>query len=417
PPIRAARAATLELGGKPTATIVGGGRTSPDRAALVNGAAIRYLDFNDCYLGPQEACHPSDNLAPVLAAAEFANRDGRELLTALAVAYQVQVRLSRLAPVRPRGFDHTTQGAYAVAAGVSRALGLDAGQAAHAIAIAGTALNALRVTRTGAISNWKGLAYANTAFGAVNAVFLARHGITGPREVFEGSRGLMDSISGSFHIDWLAEGLDAVGETDLKRYAAEGHAQSVLAAVLDLRRRHAIAADDVEAVDVWVAHATWEIVGPGAGDKTNVTTREEADHSLPFVVAVAMLDGDVMPEQYEATRLAGADVQSLLRRVTVQEDPQYTKTFPARHDCRIRVRLRDGRTLEATAAGWPGFHGRPIESATVEEKFDHLTRDRLDRGLRGELVDAVGSLETLPARELTRLLALVPEPSAAAGEG
>jgi hypothetical protein len=107
-----------------------GHRTAPDRAALFNGALVRYLDFNDSYLAPGETCHPSDNLAPVLAAAEYANRDGKDVLTALAVAYQVQCRLSDVAPVRARGFDHTTQGADAVAAGVSRALGLDAARTA-----------------------------------------------------------------------------------------------------------------------------------------------------------------------------------------------------------------------------------------------------------------------------------------------
>src|SRR5947208_761826 len=114
-----------EFGGRPLATMIGGHRVAPDRAALYNAALVRYLDFNDSFLAKGETCHPSDNLGAVLAAAEYANQSGRELLTALAVAYQVQCRLSDVAPVRARGFDHTTQGAYAVAAGVSRALGLD----------------------------------------------------------------------------------------------------------------------------------------------------------------------------------------------------------------------------------------------------------------------------------------------------
>jgi 2-methylcitrate dehydratase len=157
-PVRMVAAQVREFGGAPLATLIGQGKSAPDRAALYNGALVRYLDFNDSFLVPGETCHPSDNLAPVLAAAEYAHADGRTLLTALAVAYQVQNRLSEVAPVRAKGFDHTTQGAYAVAAGVSRALGLDRQRTANAIAIAGTSLNALRVTRTGALSHWKGLA-------------------------------------------------------------------------------------------------------------------------------------------------------------------------------------------------------------------------------------------------------------------
>ena len=189
------RAQVEDFGGAPLCTLIGRGSTAPDRAAFYNGALVRYLDFNDSYLAPGETCHPSDNLAPVLAACEYAHADGRTLLTALAVAYQVQCRLSDLAPVRAKGFDHTVQGAYAIAAGVARALDLDADRTAHAIAIAGTSLNALRVTRTGELSHWKGLAYPATAFGATHAAFLAMRGVTGPREVFEGNKGLMDAIN------------------------------------------------------------------------------------------------------------------------------------------------------------------------------------------------------------------------------
>jgi len=145
-------------------------------AAFYNSALVRYLDYNDSYIAKHETCHPSDNLGAVLAASEYAQRNGREFMTALALAYQVQCRLSDVAPVRAKGFDHTTQGAYAVAAGVAKALGLDQQRVANAIAISGTAFNAMRVTRTGSLSNWKGLAYPNTAFGATHAAFLAMRG-------------------------------------------------------------------------------------------------------------------------------------------------------------------------------------------------------------------------------------------------
>src|SRR5436305_13176742 len=113
-----------EFGGAEQCALIGGGRTAPDRAAFFNSALVRYLDFNDSYLAKDETCHPSDNLGAVLAACEYAGRSGRDFLNALAVAYQVQCRLSDVAPVRAKGFDHTTQGSYAVAAGVARALGL-----------------------------------------------------------------------------------------------------------------------------------------------------------------------------------------------------------------------------------------------------------------------------------------------------
>src|SRR5215471_10964598 len=120
-PVRLVRLQVEEFGGVGYCTLIGGGRTAPDRAALYNSALVRYLDFNDSYIAKNETCHPSDNLGAVLAASEYARRYGKEFLTALALAYQVQCRLSDVAPVRAKGFDHTTQGAYAVAAGVAKA--------------------------------------------------------------------------------------------------------------------------------------------------------------------------------------------------------------------------------------------------------------------------------------------------------
>lgn len=122
PPIKMLHAQLEDFGGNPLATLIGGSKTAPDRAALYNSALVRYLDYNDSYLARGETCHPSDNLGAVLAASEYARRSGKDFLTALAVAYQVQCRLSDVAPVRVKGFDHTTQGAYAVAAGVSKRL-------------------------------------------------------------------------------------------------------------------------------------------------------------------------------------------------------------------------------------------------------------------------------------------------------
>lgn len=195
-PVKLVRQQVEEFSGSEHCTLIGGGRSAPDRVALYNSALVRYLDFNDSYLAKGETCHPSDNLGAILAACEYGKKSGKDLLAALAVAYQVQCRLSDVAPVRAKGFDHTTQGSYAVAAGVSSALGFDAERATHAIAIGGTAFNALRVTRTGSLSHWKGLAYPNTVFGCTHATFLAMRGVTGPREVFEGNKGFMDAISG-----------------------------------------------------------------------------------------------------------------------------------------------------------------------------------------------------------------------------
>jgi 2-methylcitrate dehydratase len=405
-PVARVREQVQEFGGAPLATLIGAGKSAPDRAAFFNGALVRYLDFNDSYLAPGETCHPSDNLAPVLAAAEYAYADGRTLLTALAVAYQVQNRLSEVAPVRAKGFDHTTQGAYAVAAGAARALGLDEERTANAIAIAGTSLNALRVTRTGGLSHWKGLAYPATGSAALNAAFLAMRGVTGPRQVFEGNKGFIEAISGPFEIDWSREGLESVRHTILKRFNAEIHSQSAIEALLELRREHGLSGADVERIELETFQVAFDIIGGGEeGDKRHVHSKEEADHSLPYLLAAALLDGQVLPEQYLPERIAADDVQALLRRVEVRPDPELSRRFPQEHSARVKLHLRDGRTLEREQHDYEGFHTRPMGWDAVAAKFDRLAEPHLDPGRRAQIRRAVGELDELRVDELTPLLA------------
>ena len=404
-PIKMLRAQLEDFGGNPLVTLIGGGKTAPDRAALYNSALVRYLDYNDSYIAKKETCHPSDNLGAVLAASEYEHANGKEFLTALALAYQVQCRLSDVAPVRAKGFDHTVQGAYAVAAGVAKALGLDQHATANAIAISGTAYNALRVTRTGSLSNWKGMAYPDMAFGATHAAFLAMRGISGPMEVFEGNKGLMDAITGPFELDWDAENLEAVRNTSVKKYNAEFHSQSALEGVLELRAAHHLRPDEIERVVIDIFDVAYNIIGGGEeGDKQRVRTKEEADHSLPYMVAVALLDGDVTPAQYTSERIIREDVQHLLRQVTIQPDEARSNRFPAEMPCQIRITLKDGRTLEKEKQDYEGFYTRPLSWQKAVAKFERLTAPFIHAEQRAAIADMVANLETYDITQLTGLL-------------
>jgi 2-methylcitrate dehydratase len=404
-PMKLLRRHTAEFGGSSRCTIIGGGKTAPDRAAFFNGALVRYLDFNDSFLAPGETCHPSDNLAPVLAAAEDAGRNGRDFLTALAIAYQVQCRLSEAAPVRAKGFDHTTQGAYAVAAGVSKALGLTQDQTACALAIAGTTSNALRVTRTGRLSQWKGLAYPHTAFCATHGAYLARQGVTGPLEVFEGNKGFMDAISGKFDIAWEHENLEKVTQTIVKKFNAEIHSQSAIEAILELKSKRPFAVAEVRRVDLETFDVAFHIIGGGEeGDKKNVATKEQADHSLPYLLAVAILDGQVMPEQFSPERIRLSDVQELLGKVHVRAAAKFSRRFPQEMACRITVGLADGSARSLEARDYDGFVTRPMNWNGITGKFDRLTPE-LDATLKAEIIQAVSTISQLEVSDLTQLLA------------
>jgi Uncharacterized protein involved in propionate catabolism len=410
-PIHALRAHLEDFGGTGQATLIGGGQTAPDRAALYNSALVRYLDYNDSYLAEGETGHPSDNLGSVMAATEYTGGSGEDLLAALAVAYQVQCRLSDDAPVRDKGFDHTVQGQYAAAAGVAKALGLDPEQTANAIAISGTAHNALRVTRTGEISNWKGLAYPETGFTATHSAFLAMRGITGPSEVFEGNKGFMHSIAGEFELDWGAEDLERVTSTIIKKYNAEIHSQITLEGALELKREHEIAPTSISKIEIDTFGVAFHIIGGGEeGDKTVVRQKEEADHSLHYMTAVALLDDQVLPAQYEQERIEADDVQSLLRKVTVREKPEYSNRFPDHMVCDIRIHL-GGEVYETHKEDYEGFHTRPMSWDTVSEKFARLAKPCADASLREDIIGAVKDLETIPAGELFALLADIELPT------
>ena len=408
PPLRILRLQLEDFGGNPLVTLIGGGKTAPDRAALYNSALVRYLDYNDSYLARKETCHPSDNLGSVLAASEYARGSGKALLTALAVAYQVQCRLSDVAPVRAKGFDHTTQGAYAVAAGVAKALGLTQVQTAHAVAICGTANNALRVTRTGRLSHWKGLAYPHTAFAAIHAAFLAMRGITGPLEVFEGNKGFMEAIAGPFELDWQQEHLDAARHTSIKQYNAEFHSQSALEGVLELKEFYQVRLEEIERIEIEIFDVAYHIIGGGEeGEKYHARTKEEADHSLPYLVAVALLDGEVTPAQYTPERIAREDVQALLRKVSVRSDDALSQRFPEEMPCRLRVFLTGRRVLRLEKRDYAGFHTRPLSWEQAEAKFERLAAPYTERQLRQAIAEAVAHLEAIDVSQLAELLARV----------
>lgn len=407
-PVRMLRAHIDDFARTGACTLLGGGRSAPDYAALYNSALVRYLDFNDSYLAKGETCHPSDNLGAVLAAAEYAGAPGRQLMTALAAAYQVQCRLSDAAPVRAKGFDHTTQGAYAVAAGVSKALGLPVQKTANALAIGGTALNALRVTRTGALSHWKGLAYPYTAFGATAAAFLAMRGITGPPAVFEGNKGFQESIAGPFSIDWKNEDLERITRTIVKKYNAEVHSQATLEGALALREQAGFDPRQIERVEITTFDVAYHIIGGGEeGDKTLIRTKEEADHSLPYMTAVALLDGQVRPAQYRPERIRQPDVQALLKKIAVRPDKGYSDRFPEEMPCHIKIGFKDDRTLEIDKTDYEGFHTRPMSWESACDKFERLAAPYAGSDLRGRIIETVQRLEKHEIRDLADLIATV----------
>ena len=404
-PLKELHAHIDEFGGNPLTSLIGGGKTSPVLTSFYNSTLERYLDFMDSFIAKHETCHPADNIMSVLAATEYSKKTGKDFITALAVAYQVQCRLSEVAPARPKGFDHTVQGAYAVTAGVAKALGLDVTEVANAVAISGASYQGLRVTRSGNLSNWKGLAYPNIAYGATDAAFLARRGITGPMEVFEGKGGLMDAITGKFEIDWSKENLEMVLKTNIKKYNAEFHAQTAMEATLDLRTQEKLKPTDIKSVHLAIFDVAFNIIGGGNdGNKQHVKTKEEADHSLPYMIAVALIDGAVTPAQYDAKRIVKHDVQDLMQKVTVVSDKGMSERFPTEMPCRLDIELNNGKKLTMEKHDYEGFYTRRMSWATVVAKFNSIASPYASDIQCAAIVDAVAQLEKNGIKHLAGVL-------------
>jgi 2-methylcitrate dehydratase len=253
------------------------------------------------------------------------------------------------------------------------------------------------------------MAAPNAAFGAVHALSLAANGITGPEEMFEGNKGLMDSITGPFHIAWDDEPLDRALRCSIKRHNAEFHSQSAIDAALQVRAARDFDVEKITRVRVDTFATGFHIIGGGEeGDKKIVRTKEDADHSLPYIVSAALLDGEVTPRQYLPDRMSRSDIRDLLQRTDVVLDEEFSERFPDEMPATVTVEQRDGIVLTATTTGYHGFHTDPFAWDDACEKFDALTHGLIDDALRADLVEAVDELSERPVSHLTALLARVP---------
>ncbi len=379
-------------------------RADPSNAAMHNTALVRYLDFMDSFLAPGETPHPSDNIAAIIACGEAEGATGRELIEAVGIAYEIQAELAWNAPVRDRGFDHVTHTVISAAAGAGTILGLDVEQLRNAIGIAGTAHNALRVTRTEGINMWKGIASANTARNAVYSAMLARNGMEGPVNLFEGGKGWKQVIGGEFSVD-LDPSCEHVFDTMTKRYVAETYAQSAVEGIIELGDREDIDYEHVESIRLDTFAGAKLIIGGGEGSRHDVETKAQADHSLPYMLAAALIDRELTDAAYEPERIRQDDVQNLLQTVEVEEDPELTERFEnGEMPAEIEIEMDDGTVHTVEKDDYAGHPNDPMSWNDLEEKFETMTRDRYDDGHREEIVETVRNLEDHDVADLVALL-------------
>ena len=318
-----------------------------------------------------------------------------------------------------RGLNHALQLAMSAAAGSAKLLDLDSTQTASAISASTVDNVSLAAVHTEPVSNWKGISPAITGMRAVYATMLAGRGITGPRALFDGPNGLEQLFDQRIDMRTDDRSLTAVELTYLKQYCSLIHGQAIIDATLAIRADHHITGDQVAAVTLEVFQGAYDFAGGGTyGDKDHPRTKEQADYNLKYLSAVALLDGQVGPEQLETERVLRADVQDLLSRVDVKAAPELTAEYPERTAARVHVVMHDGQTLSLEQSDFEGSPTRPMSAERVVEKFDWLAEPFADDALRAEIVAAVENLDGISVSELADLLSAVsPTPKRARTRG
>lgn len=204
-------------------TLIGGGTTSMDQAALYNSCLVRYVDLMDSYMSAVGLCHPSDNFGGVLAVAESVGASGEDFMLALAVAYEVASRFAAVVPVMAKGFNHALQLAMSMAAASGKLMKLTPQEIAHAIAIATVDNVSLSAVHSEPVSQWKGISPGITAMRSVYTTMLAKRGFTGPLRLFEGPNGLNRMFDQDIRIDWTNPSLEIIRQTVMKKYCSLIH--------------------------------------------------------------------------------------------------------------------------------------------------------------------------------------------------
>jgi 2-methylcitrate dehydratase len=389
--------------------------SAPDHAAFANGVMMRCLDYNDTF-NALTGGHPSDLIAAILTGAELAGADGRKFIGAVHVAYEVFGALAAVIPLRDLGIDQGVILAVvaAAAAGMGHVMGLDQATTANAISLGVTSTVPLRASRAGALSAWKGCATPHSIMNAVFVTRLAARGMEAPPNPFSGEQGLFERIGGPFDLDHLGkpqDGRSVIERTAIKFLPVEWCAQAPVELFLELGKR--MDWRDIEAIEVLGYEFLYNEIGGGRNDhdeKWDPKTRETADHSLAYILAVTLVDGAVSLESFEAERVGDPALRPLMQKISVAVDPAAKDLKSPRQPVRFTIRLKGGETIEEACEYPFGHPMNPAASEMVSEKFMTLAGRNVDgaaaadmlsilRGLAGapDLAQLTNAMRNLPA--------------------
>jgi len=412
-PVRICRDVALSFG--PTggvSTVIGSNRrTTPDLAAFANGAAFRYYDLNDIYVSRLTG-HPSDNIAACLAVAEAERASASELITAIVLVYEITCRMIDAFDITNRGWDPPVFSLPAVALAAGKLMKIAPDKLTHAVNIAINDHIPMGQTRAQNLSDWKGLADAEAGRNAVFAAQLARGGLTGPAPIFEGRLGFFRLVSGPMEVDVDAFGRRGVPfrihQCGMKAYPAVVYGQTAIVAGAAVAREVG-ALERIAAIEIATSRRGYQQTGSDP-EKWTPDTRDTGDHSLPYITARAMFDGDITNDSYAAEKLSDPRILAFMRKIKVREDPALTaRVSPSVVPTRVTAILADGQRITREVDDVPGFVDRPMSRADVERKFRSNVGTRWPRERTDAILQELWALDRM--ENLTLLLGKLSVPT------
>ncbi len=385
-----------ELAGRGPATVIGTGkRVDPVSATLANALMIRCMDYNDIYW-KQDPSHPSDIFPAAMACCERAGSGGTELIVGLVLGHEFEMRFCEAAfpGIRERGWHHATLTAFVSPIVAGRALHLPWEQIQHAIGISAARHCTLGAVTAGKLTMMKNTVDPMATQSGVFAALLAEKGYSGPEHVVDGKEGLSHVFGPEWKLNLLTDGLGEswrITQCGMKAFPTEALTHTPISAVLDLVKSNDLQPEQVEKIQIRSLARAADILSDPS--KYDPHTKETADHSLPYVIAAALVERQVTPVQFTMEKIMDAKIRAQLKKVEVVADPEIERVFPALQRVVVNITTTDGRALSKQLDFPKGDPRNPLTDQEVEEKFAALAEGVLSTRAQKKLREAIWNLE------------------------
>lgn len=390
---------TEKLGGIPEASVIGREyKTNASNAALINCLLTRAMDYNDIYW-EEDPSHPSDLIGAALASGEVNHKNGKEILEAIIINYELMLRWCHAAHpgVREIGWHHASLVQFVSPVVAGKLYNLDLDQMVAAVGISASSHFTLGGVVAGHLTNMKNTAAPLASQAGVIAAMIAREGYTGPAEVFEGKEGVFEVIDGvEWRPNWVLKDLGKdfmITQCAYKAFPTEALTHQPISAAMQVCQEHNLAAEDISQILVETTVRGADILSDPS--KFKPKTKETADHSLPYVIAAAVADGNVLPSSFSDEKLKDPRIWDLLGKIKVVADPEIDALFPGVKRARVSIMNNTGESYTAQVDHAKGSPQNPMSDAEVISKFRANASAVLSKGQQDKVIDLTWRFDEL----------------------